>query len=325
MLEIREKLNQDDMDFFLRLSFWALKTLRKSIFEQIMKDHPDATEEEAFEVHVKETTEYMDFSDPDVKVYIAFIDGERCGYLWMATRDSMDAWDCERPQWIYDIVVEPRFQGRGIGKALMRKGEEYARNLPSNIGLFVHSDNDSATALYRREGYVVKVTPMSKKLEEITSVISEDGMIVRELDDQPSFLRDLELNRFRKKVLFSVDADDALVLARFAEHLDRTEKTAVKSQRFAAFDEADIFLGSIWVGTSGFSDSVAMVYGLVIADTHRRLEVGRLLFRIAEDWTRGEEFSTLYVLLHSEDDLDSESLRFLGYALPGFFMEKRLK
>ena len=286
MLEIHEKRDQDDMDFFLRLGFWALKTLRKPIFEQIMGDHPDATDEEAFGVHVKEITEYMDFSDPKVKVYVAFTGGERCGYLWMAPRNSKDSWDCEHPQWIYDIVVDPRFQGRGIGRALMRKGEEYARSLSNNIGLFVHSDNEPAVALYRKEGYVVKVVPMSKKLGEKSENASSESMHVHEIDDLPPFLRDLEYERFKQKVLFSVDVDDAQVSARFMENLDRTEKTPDEYQRLAVFSDEDRFLGSIWVGPSEFSKSVSMVYGLVIVDQERRHDIGCLLFNKAETWSR---------------------------------------
>jgi ribosomal protein S18 acetylase RimI-like enzyme len=324
-LEIYEKSDDEDMSFFLRLGFWALKTLRRSNFEQIMRDHPDATDEEAYEVCAKETTEYMDFADPKVKVFIAFSNGERCGYLWIATRNSKDAWDCEQPQWIYDIVVDSAFQGRGIGTELMKKGEEYARSLFSNIGLFVHSDNDPAIALYKRQGYLVKVVPMSKRVEETSDYYSNGSMSVRELDDLPQFLRDLEYERFKKKVLFSVDADEAQVSVRFVDHLNRTKRTSGKYQRLAAFGDDDSFLGSIWVGPSGFSDNVSMVYGLVIANPEKRQDVGSLLFNKAEAWSRDEGFSTLYILLHAEDDLDPESLKSMGYSLPGFFMEKRLK
>ena len=325
MLEIHEKSNDEDMSFFLRLGFWALKTLRRPNFEQIMKDHPDATDEEAYEICAKETTEYMDFTDSRVKVFIASINGERCGYLWIATRNSKDAWDCEKPQWIYDIVVDPRFQGRGIGKELMRKGEEYARSVPSNIGLFVHSDNDPAIALYKKEEYVVKVVPMSKKLGEKSDHYSDESVSVREIDELPPFLRDLEYERFKKKVLFSVDADEAQVSARFADHLNRAETTPGRYQRLAVFDDDETFLGSIWVGPSGFSDSVSMVYALVITDRGKRQDIGSLLINKAEVWSRKEGFSTLYILLHAEDNLGPEILKSMGYALPGFFMEKRLK
>ena len=323
-LEIHEKRNEEDMEFFFRLGFWALKTHRKSMFEQIMKDHPDATDDDAFEMHRKEAKGYMDFTKPEVKIFIATKGEKRCGYLWMAPRNSEDPWDLKRPQWIYDIVVDPKAQGQGIGQRLMRRGEEYAEGLRSNIGLFVHSDNEPAIALYKKEGYVVKVIPMSKKLGETSEYSSNESVPVRELDDLPQFLRDLEYRRFKKKVLFSVDADEAQVSARFADYLDRTRRTPGKYQRLAVFSD-DIFLGSIWVGSSEFSDSVSMVFGLVVADPEKRQEIGCLLIRNAETWSRENGFSTLYILLHAEDDLDPESLRAMGYALPGLFMEKRLK
>lgn len=40
--------------------------------------------------------DYFDFSNPKSKVFIAELDnGVRCGYLWMGTRNSRDAWDVE--------------------------------------------------------------------------------------------------------------------------------------------------------------------------------------------------------------------------------------
>lgn len=200
MLEIHEKSSDEDMSFFLRLSYWALKTLRKPTFEQIMKDHPDATDEEANEICAKETTEYMDFTDPKVKVFIASIDGERCGYLWIAPRNSEDSWDLERPQWIYDIVVDPSFQGRGIGRMLMRRGEEYAVGLPCNIGLFVHSDNARAVALYEKMEYTIKAIPVSKKVVDTELEKEDESIITREMEDLPPFIREVEYNRFRKMV-----------------------------------------------------------------------------------------------------------------------------
>ncbi|TFF86300.1 GNAT family N-acetyltransferase [Candidatus Thorarchaeota archaeon] len=323
-LEIYEKRDREDMDFFFKLGFWAMKTHRRAMFEQIMRDHPDATDDEAFEIHKREATEYMDFSKPEVRIFVASEGGQRCGYLWIAPRNSEDMWDLEQPQWIYDIVVDPQFQGQGIGQQLMKVGEEYAKSLPSNVGLFVHSDNEPAISLYKKMQYSVKAVPVSKKVVDAES--SEGGsFIIREIEGLPQFLRDLEYDRFRKMVLFSANAEEEEVRERFERHLGRSEKVPGKYRRFAAFTNQDQFLGAVWVGPSGFHDDVAQIHSFVLGESKSGQEPDRFLVHRTEIWTKSAGFSTLYILLHSEDDLEIETLQSMGYSVPGFFMEKRLR
>lgn len=55
---------------------------------------------------------------------------------------------------IHDVVVDPRFRGRGIGKALFGKIEEIARAKGAvKVTLEVLSGNEPAKALYRSLGY----------------------------------------------------------------------------------------------------------------------------------------------------------------------------
>ncbi len=53
--------------------------------------------------------------------------------------------------WIATIGVDPRFQGRGIGRALLRACEERL-NFPT-VKLTVRISNDRAISLYEKEGY----------------------------------------------------------------------------------------------------------------------------------------------------------------------------
>jgi ribosomal-protein-alanine N-acetyltransferase len=53
--------------------------------------------------------------------------------------------------WIATIGVDPRYQGRGIGRALLRACEERL-NFPT-VKLTVRISNDRAISLYEKEGY----------------------------------------------------------------------------------------------------------------------------------------------------------------------------
>jgi ribosomal protein S18 acetylase RimI-like enzyme len=56
--------------------------------------------------------------------------------------------------YIYGIFVEEEFRGKGVGKLLLEKGEDYCRKKGhSRIALSVSATNDSAIKLYSRTGY----------------------------------------------------------------------------------------------------------------------------------------------------------------------------
>jgi len=71
--------------------------------------------------------------------------GEMIGFVAGDTRHS------NREAWISTIAVDPRFQRRGIGRALLAACEARI-NVPT-IKLSVRISNHGAIALYEREGY----------------------------------------------------------------------------------------------------------------------------------------------------------------------------
>lgn len=82
---------------------------------------------------------------PDVVRLKAVENGELIGFVAGDTRPSQGA------SWIATIGVDPRYQGRGIGRALLKACEERVQ-LP-RMKLTVRMSNQRAISLYEKEGY----------------------------------------------------------------------------------------------------------------------------------------------------------------------------
>lgn len=82
---------------------------------------------------------------PNVIKLKAVEDGEMVGFVACDPRPS------ERSSWIATIGVDPRYQRRGIGRALLRACEDQTPQ-PS-LKLTVRMSNHPAISLYEKEGY----------------------------------------------------------------------------------------------------------------------------------------------------------------------------
>lgn len=88
-------------------------------------------------------------------------DGAIVGSLWFAP----DRGTGRSAIFIWDIVVDPAFRGRGYGRATLAALEPIARELGySEIGLHVFGDNEVARNLYRSAGYAETDVSMVKRL-----------------------------------------------------------------------------------------------------------------------------------------------------------------
>jgi ribosomal protein S18 acetylase RimI-like enzyme len=324
---VRESQSEEDMDFFFELGFETLKINRKSIYDKLVVDNPGKSDDEMYRIFRKENEKYFDFSAPTARFFIAERDdGRRCGYLWMGMRNSEDPWDMQTPLWIYDIVVAPEFRGYGLGVQLMLKAEEYARGLDLNIGLFVHSDNESAIALYEKTGYVVKIVPISRRLDQCYSVpsVSSQFRIREEQKSDSNLVREAGIQVFSRKVLFSQNTKLEPIKELYEDYLGKYEDASERHQRFVALTDNEELVGSVWTGVSGFNEKVAMIFELVILKETGNDGLGAALVYSAEKWAKRSGYVSMYMLLHSEDDMSLELFRSMGYNIPGFFMEKRL-
>ena len=100
--------------------------------DQKMADHP--------EIYIEENN----------SVFSVHIDGDVAGVCALKQDD-------EGEYELTKMAVDPKFQGRGIGKVLMEEIESYAKNTLglSRIYLLSNTINAAAIRLYKREGWTV--------------------------------------------------------------------------------------------------------------------------------------------------------------------------
>jgi len=84
--------------------------------------------------------------------------GDAIGRLWFALRPP--------GVWLYEIELEERVRGRGLGREAMLAFEERARELGAEkVTLNVFGGNKVARSLYRSLGYCEESVHMGKRLE----------------------------------------------------------------------------------------------------------------------------------------------------------------
>jgi ribosomal protein S18 acetylase RimI-like enzyme len=99
---------------------------------------------------------------PGHAIFIVEVIGAAVGRLWLAERDLGG----RRVLYVYDIAIDPRFQGRGYGRATMRLAEDEARARGiGRIELNVFGGNQVARRLYASLGYVELAIHMGRELD----------------------------------------------------------------------------------------------------------------------------------------------------------------
>lgn len=83
------------------------------------------------------------------------------GYVWIGRDSSNDPtrW------WVWDVLVNEAYRGRGFGREAMKLGEEYARKAGArSLGLNVFGHNVTALGLYTSLGFEITNINMRKVL-----------------------------------------------------------------------------------------------------------------------------------------------------------------
>ena len=89
---------------------------------------------------------------PTVRALLARLDGQAAGVAIYV--EGFSTFACRPLLNLHDLAVSPRFQGQGVGKALLAALEDRARQMGCcKITLEVLEGNTVAQGLYRKQGF----------------------------------------------------------------------------------------------------------------------------------------------------------------------------
>ncbi|RYV51119.1 GNAT family N-acetyltransferase [Pengzhenrongella frigida] len=98
---------------------------------------------------------------PGHHVFDVLADDEPVGYVWIGPQTSGDPQDW----WLWDIAIDDRHRGRGLGRAAVELAEaEAVRRGARSLGLKVFGFNTAARSLYESLGYDTVSLLMTKRL-----------------------------------------------------------------------------------------------------------------------------------------------------------------
>ena len=97
----------------------------------------------------------------DQRIFDVLDDETKVGSLWLATREAQSAGEW----YVYDIVIDDAFRGRGLGRSTMRAAEDYVKSQGgTRLALNVFGPNTVARRLYESLGYKTMAIGMRKNL-----------------------------------------------------------------------------------------------------------------------------------------------------------------
>jgi ribosomal protein S18 acetylase RimI-like enzyme len=110
-------------------------------------------QQEMTQADIQHNIDAIRSNDPDIGTFIAIdSNGDRCGFIYLTMQP--DYYTNEKNAHITDIVVTREAEGKGAGKLLMQKAEEWAREKNARwVTLHVFAENTHAQAVYEKVGY----------------------------------------------------------------------------------------------------------------------------------------------------------------------------
>ena len=150
---------------------------------------------------------------------VAVADGRVVGMveLWLKRPRDAEGARIARIKVDLGLAVAPDWRGRGVGSALMRAAEDWARaHGAERMVLDLDAYNDGARRLYERLGYEVEALAMDKAIEPDEGTVdaadvvrNRDGEIVPTLRGEQVVLRPIRLDD--RESLFGVLTDPTVV------------------------------------------------------------------------------------------------------------------
>lgn len=107
--------------------------------------------------------QFIDHLESDTCVGFAAFDGdELCGFVWAYPHQFRE----EQRMYVSEIRVREDYRGRGIGRELLEKVEERAREL-GICALYLHAevDNPDAIRFYESQGFQAERVQLRKGVE----------------------------------------------------------------------------------------------------------------------------------------------------------------
>jgi ribosomal protein S18 acetylase RimI-like enzyme len=123
---------------------------------------------------VEQITKFREKHGTANQVFIARDkNGDRVGFIW--TGQSRSSFTGVVQAHILSVYVTEACRGQGLGRLLMSRAEEWAREKGfTSIGLSVAAHNVSAITLYEKLGYETETLRMSKDLDGTTATQVQD-------------------------------------------------------------------------------------------------------------------------------------------------------
>jgi ribosomal protein S18 acetylase RimI-like enzyme len=100
--------------------------------------------------------------EPGSVIFVAEDDeGRQAGFIHLQTQ--IDYFNGEKHGYISDLAVDKVFEGQGVGRALMNKAEEWARQQGYGLlTLYVFAGNKRAQLFYEKNGFQQEVIKYAK-------------------------------------------------------------------------------------------------------------------------------------------------------------------
>ncbi|WP_419817794.1 GNAT family N-acetyltransferase [Glaciibacter flavus] len=139
-----------------RLAVWLPDSMAQ--YEQSRIDAGDSPAAAAANRRASEERLFPDGEPaPGQLLFSAMLDGREAGWLWVGPFAEGADW------WVWHVEVHEEFRRRGLGRVIMQRAEEIAREHgASSLGLNVFAYNTGARALYESLGYETTAINMKK-------------------------------------------------------------------------------------------------------------------------------------------------------------------
>ena len=120
------------------------------------------SEEASQNIEQNETALFVDGApNDDQRIFDVMDDETKVGSLWLATREERNAGEW----YVYDIVIDEEFRGKGFGRSTMQVAEGYVTSQGgTRLALNVFGPNAVARGLYESLGYKTMNIGMRKDL-----------------------------------------------------------------------------------------------------------------------------------------------------------------